>query len=245
LHRWSSDADVAQTVEQLIRNQQVSSSILLIGSRNIKGLSKSLNPLFFPLLPYCYPNRAFFVIVWGNRLRLLREEKGLTQKELAEDPDIDISLPTIQRYESGDEPSAKGIREIAKYFKCKKVWLLSGEGNKYLNAGGPETPPPASYIKEGAAPYASDSAAQKINIDEAWGKTYKILKSGTPYAVALYLNIQQFSGALDATQELHACQDRITKLETQVDALRRQVDGLTAPPVSSDQQADSSEKGAM
>jgi hypothetical protein len=32
------NADVAQTVEQLIRNQQVSSSILLIGSSNNKGL---------------------------------------------------------------------------------------------------------------------------------------------------------------------------------------------------------------
>jgi hypothetical protein len=32
-------ADVAQTVEQLIRNQQVSSSILLIGSIKIKGLA--------------------------------------------------------------------------------------------------------------------------------------------------------------------------------------------------------------
>ena len=41
-------ADVAQTVEQLIRNQQVSSSILLIGSRIIKGLQRvSCSPLIF------------------------------------------------------------------------------------------------------------------------------------------------------------------------------------------------------
>ena len=38
-------ADVAQTVEQLIRNQQVSSSILLIGSRN-QGVRRYSRPLF-------------------------------------------------------------------------------------------------------------------------------------------------------------------------------------------------------
>jgi hypothetical protein len=99
-------------------------------------------------------------------------------------------------------------------------------------------------IKEGVAAYAA-GGPQEINIDEAWGKTYKILKSGTPYAVALYLNIQQFSGALDATKELKVCQDKIADLQTQMDALRLQVDGLTSPPASSDQQAGSLEKEAM
>ena len=54
-------ADVAHTVEQLIRNQQVRSSILRIGSKKIEGLGKMLNPLIFSLLPYCYPPKIFFV----------------------------------------------------------------------------------------------------------------------------------------------------------------------------------------
>jgi len=100
-------------------------------------------------------------------------------------------------------------------------------------------------IKEELSAYAGGGAAQKINIDDAMGKTYIILNSGTPYAVALYLNIQQFSGTLDATKELKVCQDSIADLQSQVDALRRQVESLTAPPASSDQQADSLGKVAM
>jgi hypothetical protein len=49
------DADVAQLVEQLIRNQQVSGSIPLVGSKAIKGNSASYAE--FPFLFYnpCKP----------------------------------------------------------------------------------------------------------------------------------------------------------------------------------------------
>jgi hypothetical protein len=50
------NADVAQTVEQLIRNQQVSSSILLIGSRiKTKGGQADI------LTPFCFDS--------GDRIR--------------------------------------------------------------------------------------------------------------------------------------------------------------------------------
>ena len=124
------------------------------------------------------------------------------------------------------------------------TWLLTNEGDPFPKAGIPEPSAGTAYIKEGGTAYAT-GAAQEINIDEAWGKTYKVLKSGTPYAVALYLNIQQFSDALDATKEVKICQDSIAALQAQVDALRHQVDGLTAPPIGADQQADSLEKEAM
>jgi len=69
-------------------------------------------------------------VEWGKRLQQLRDIKNLSQKELAAS-EIDLSYPTIQRYESGILPSAKKINEIVKYFKCSKVWLLTGEGVPY------------------------------------------------------------------------------------------------------------------
>jgi hypothetical protein len=48
-------ADVAQPVEQLIRNQQVRGSIPRVGSNKNKGLSEKLSPLIFSMLPYSYP----------------------------------------------------------------------------------------------------------------------------------------------------------------------------------------------
>lgn len=143
------------------------------------------------------------------------------------------------------------VERLVLHYHFNPLWLFKGEGEpfpgaraKYPEVCGPEPADGPVYIKEGHAAWTADGP-QKINIDEAWGKTYKVLKSGTPYAVALYLNIQQFSGALDATKELHACQDRITNLETQVNNLRRQMNALTAPPTGADQQADSLEKEAM
>jgi transcriptional regulator with XRE-family HTH domain len=181
---------------------------------------------------------------FGKRLLELREEKGLSREAAAKE--IGIGLSSLQNYEKGSIPIPVKMEKILLYYKCNRTWLR--EGDPYPKAGGPETPPPASYIKEGQAAWtANGGEAQKINIDEAMGKAYEILHSGTPYSAALYLKIQQFSSALaqDATKELKVCQDKIADLQTQVGGLRRQMDGLTAPPVSSDQPADSTAKEVM
>jgi transcriptional regulator with XRE-family HTH domain len=173
-------------------------------------------------------------VEWGNRLRLLREEKGLTQKELAEDPDIDISLPTIQRYESGDEPSAKGIREIVKYFKCKKVWLLTGEGNKYINAGVPEPSAGPTYIKETAGPYpatrkglidpASSAPAEEFSIAEDLILAARVLESRTHYAASLHMNIRSFMGGVSAETTMSKCQDDLHRQGELIAQLQARLD---------------------
>lgn len=66
----------------------------------------------------------------GKRIQWLRNDRSLSQKALA-DSEIGISLPTIQRYESGELPGAKGIDKIVNYYKCSKSWLLTGEGVPY------------------------------------------------------------------------------------------------------------------
>lgn len=58
-----------------------------------------------------------------NRLKELREEKGLTQKDFAET--LDISRATIAGYESqGKEPSFDRLKEFAKFFNVSVDYLV-------------------------------------------------------------------------------------------------------------------------
>jgi phage repressor protein C with HTH and peptisase S24 domain len=66
----------------------------------------------------------------GKRIQQLRNDRSLSQKALAASG-IGISLPTIQRYEAGELPGAKGLDKIVNYYKCSKLWLLTGEGVPY------------------------------------------------------------------------------------------------------------------
>lgn len=141
------------------------------------------------------------------------------------------------------------IDNLVKHYNFSPDWLFKGLGEPFPGARrnypevcGPEAD--AVYIKDPLEAYAA-GGAQKINIDEAMGKTYEVLKSGAPYAVALYLNIQQFKGAVDTTREVQVCHELITGLQTQVDDLRRQMLALTAPPITAEQQAASLQKEAM
>lgn len=141
------------------------------------------------------------------------------------------------------------IDKLISHYHFSPEWFFKGIGEpfpgarvKYRDVCGPET---ATLYNNDTAAHLPAGDAHKINIEEAIGKTYKVLSSGTPYAVALYLNVQQFSSAVDATQELHACQYRITNLETQVNDLRNQVNRLSASPTTAEQQDIPLQKEAM
>jgi len=181
-------------------------------------------------------------VAWGKRLRFLRNSRGLSQKGLVAE-EIDLSLPTVQRYESGELPSAKGINEIVKFFKCNKAWLLSGDGIPFPGRPGerPEVRSPHMPIGEQPAIYNKEGVAQKINIEEAIGKAYIVLRSGTPYAVALDLSITQIADALDMGVALKTWQDEIKDLRAQVNELRKKVEELTAVPASAASSGASSE----
>lgn len=59
----------------------------------------------------------------GERLKGLREDRGLTQEELA--AHIGISEPQIWRYEKGDsEPRADTILKLAVFFGVSTDYLL-------------------------------------------------------------------------------------------------------------------------
>ena len=54
---------VAQLGERLNGIQEVASSILASSTREIKGLTKFVNPFFLPVLPVCYPSSIFSTIL--------------------------------------------------------------------------------------------------------------------------------------------------------------------------------------
>ncbi len=175
-------------------------------------------------------------------------ERGLSNKTLA--PMMGVSDVTINNYRTMLRyPQNSFIDKFCNKFGYSREWFYTGQGEPYPGAANSWDDIPgagrASIYNKDTTTHLPAGDAQRINIEEAMGKTYKVLTSETPYAVALYLNVQQFSNAVDATKELSTCQDRITNLEAQVGVLRSQVDRLTAPPITAGQQEASLVKEAM
>ena len=62
----------------------------------------------------------------GQKIKKLRTEKGLTQKDLADD--IHVTFQTVSKWENDEnEPDVSTIRELAKLFGCTLDYLLSEE----------------------------------------------------------------------------------------------------------------------
>lgn len=70
------------------------------------------------------------VIMNGNKLRALREKKGLLQKELANE--IGISTSTIGMYEQGRrEPDFETVKKLANYFGVSIDYLADNESKLF------------------------------------------------------------------------------------------------------------------
>lgn len=82
-----------------------------------------------------------------NRLKLLREEKGLIQKDIAKL--LNVSIPAINQYESGKrDMSTETVIKLAEYFNVSTDYLLGKsdirnpeelKNVKFANAGGLDT----------------------------------------------------------------------------------------------------------
>ena len=76
-------------------------------------------------------------ILMGNRLRELREEKGLTLKELVDDlkkVDLKISSDTLAKYERGDrEPKLERWQKLADYFDVPVSYLQGLDDSRNVN----------------------------------------------------------------------------------------------------------------
>jgi transcriptional regulator with XRE-family HTH domain len=145
----------------------------------------------------------------GKRHLFLRDRKAISQALAAKESGISIS--SIQRYESGILPSPRNVKKIKLYYKCNENWLLTGEGDPYPEASGPETPASASYIKEALMPYPAAASVQQFNIMEDLDLAARVLGSRTHYAAALHLNIRSFTGAITTETEMFKCKDDLRK----------------------------------
>lgn len=203
----------------------------------------------------------------GYRVAQIRANEGITQAELSKK--IGISRPALSAIENGitkiSIPIAYTIEHL---FGYNYLWILTGDGvmkpdnvrkqtENPTGAGQNVTSSDIDHLgetggvnesKPSYSPLTSDSlfsADQKINIDEAMGKAYKVLNAGTALSVALYMNIQQFAAALDTGIALQSCQDQIKLMQEQIDALNKKVDRLSAAPVTTEGPGDGSVKKAM
>ena len=164
---------------------------------------------------------------------------------------IGAIVGTLSNYRAmNTSPKAEFIKNFCEKYNFDEVWFLKGQGEpfpdahiKYPEVCGPQGS--VFEVRESVHPYGAFVADQKINIEEAIGKAYKILSSGTAAAATLYLNIQQFASALDTGQELKICKDQLTDMQAQINELRGQVDRLTAVPATAADLAASTDKKAM
>jgi len=151
------------------------------------------------------------------------------------------------------------IENLISHYNFNPMWLFKGEGEpfpgaraKYPDVCGqlPAEPlivceAPAGYRPSVSEADAIFSSKQKINIEEAMGKAYKVLSAGTALSVALYMNIQQFAAALDTGEALKLCQDQMKDMQEQINSLNARIDGLTAPSTAERLAGAGSEKEAM
>lgn len=82
-----------------------------------------------------------------NRLKLLREEKGLIQKDIA--TLLNVSIPAVNQYESGKrDMSTETVVKLAEYFDVTTDYLLGKSDIRnpeeiknipHANAGGLDT----------------------------------------------------------------------------------------------------------
>lgn len=190
-------------------------------------------------------------IAWA--INWIKENKNLKDFHLAKQWGVDKS--TVAAYiECKGIAKGKVLSSIVKDYGFSGEWLIAGKGEPFPGASkqypGVCGPPglnmgvldPPQLHKSSDAMFSSD---QKINIEEAMGKAYKVLGAGTALSVALFMNIQQFAAALDTGEALKSCQDQMKTMQEQINALNARIDGLTAPSTAERQAGTGSEKEAM
>jgi hypothetical protein len=191
-----------------------------------------------------YEERIAWAINW------IKAEKGETDHSLAKRWGIDKNTVAVYCEGKGIVKGA-ALSSIVKDFGVSGEWLIAGKGEpfpgaheKYPEICGPDWERPGSSMPHAVAEAVSSygkSMDPHFHIEEAMGKAYKVMLSGTPYAVALYLNIIQFSSALDTGTTLKMCRDEIAAFKTEINELRNEVDRLKAVPGSAAQPAKSSD----
>ena len=66
---------------------------------------------------------------FGERIKELRQQKGLTQRQMADT--FGITERNYQRYEVSDSPSNDTLLKLADFFQVTTDYLLGRADNKY------------------------------------------------------------------------------------------------------------------
>jgi transcriptional regulator with XRE-family HTH domain len=154
---------------------------------------------------------------------------------------LKINTSNISQYRAKRiRPSAEFMKVFCNRFDFSEAWFLSGQGEPFRGARKKYEeicgPPEHGAVCETMDSY--NTTTQKINIEEAIGKTYKILNAGTSLSIVLYMNIQQFAIALEGSQALQLCQEQIFDLQKQLNELKQQVNHLNTSLVIARKQRD-------
>ena len=97
----------------------------------------------------------------GQKIKKLRVEKGLTQKDLADQ--VFVTFQTVSKWEKDEnEPDVSTLRELAKLFGCSLDYLLSedeDESPKNEVVEAPVTPPQVTQVRETITAHDAASTA--------------------------------------------------------------------------------------
>jgi transcriptional regulator with XRE-family HTH domain len=145
---------------------------------------------------------------FGKRVRQIRKERRLTQKEFAEP--IEISHKYVSDIEKGKiVPSRAVIKLMELTYGLNHDWLLEGDGKKYLD--------PDFSEKKSVEPAL---APNQMTLDaESWDllrQVYEIISSDTVFKTALIGNIRAFHKALETENRFDDNDQRVTDLEQQM-----------------------------
>lgn len=183
-------------------------------------------------------DRAF-----GNRLKLLRELRGLTQPITADS--VGISYSALQKNEGGKWPSQKNLQKYFDFYKCDEVWLKTGYGVPYPDNNKSPEPTPIYKTEEFTDQMATPK--KQFDLHGGWkprpemldddhrmlGFAFQILTSKSIYRNALIANITAFYNALLADQELKKTQkdlkdtkDILKNQAVEIDGLKKKCDEL-------------------
>ena len=82
----------------------------------------------------------------GQKIKKLRTEKGLTQKDLSEK--VNVTFQTVSKWENDEnEPDVATLKELAKLFECSMDDLLSEDDHKEETPKEPEQAPVKTVIE--------------------------------------------------------------------------------------------------
>lgn len=187
-------------------------------------------------------------------IKKIKEKESLNNAQIGEKLGIDKNTVAAYLHKKGD---LKGVAlaGIVKHFGISGEWLIAGHGEPfpgarrdYSDVCSPEKAP--LYNKDVAALPAGE--AGELKISDLLHKTAVVLESKSIFTQALRSNIEAFHYAITCESQLEEFRGIINKqnshladLQSQMNLLRNQVDRLTAPPITSEQQVDSLAKEAM